>query len=166
MLDGERIVRELAAERAKGASRDDLLRRVVEAIEAAEGRFDWVGIYLLQAKERVGAPEEAAGRGRQLVLHDYIGRPTDHTRIEVGTGVCGTAVAEGRDINVPDVDAIDNYLACSAETKSELVVLIRDPETGEIHGQLDLDSDERAAFTGRDERELRVVADWLGGLFG
>ena len=75
------------------------------------------------------------------------------------------AVAEGRDINVPDVHAISNYLACSLETVSELVVLIRDPDAGEIHGQLDLDSDRRDAFTERDERELKVVAVWLAGLF-
>lgn len=107
----------------------------------------------------------AAGPARGvLVLHTYIGRPTDHTRIPVGRGVCGTAVAEGRDINVPDVHAVENYLACSVETASELVVLIRDPETGEIRGQIDLDSDRPAAFTERDEEELRAVADWLGGL--
>lgn len=153
MLDGKEIVEQLAAQRAAGASRDQLLRRAVEEIEAAEERFDWVGVYLLED-------------GDELVLHNYLGRPTDHTRIEVGLGVCGTAVAEGRDINVPDVHAIENYLACSVETKSELVVLIRDPETGEIHGQLDLDSDQPAAFSERDEGELRVVADWLGGLLG
>ena len=154
MLDGKDIVERLAAERAAGAGRDELLRMAVEAIESAESRFDWVGIYLLDGADR-----------RELVLHNYVGRPTDHTRIQVGSGVCGTAVAEGRNINVPDVDAIDNYLACSVETKSELVVLIRDPRTGEIFGQIDLDSDRRDAFGDRDELELQVVADWLAGLF-
>lgn len=150
-LDGRAIVEELAAERAAAADRDELLRHAVRAIESAEDRFDWVGVYLLDDDE--------------LVLHNYLGRPTDHTRIPVGRGVCGTAVAEDRDINVPDVHALDNYLACSAETKSELVVLIRDPAGGTIHGQLDLDSDRAAAFGQRDERELKVVADWLAGLF-
>lgn len=159
MLDGKRIVQELAAERAAGASLDDLLNRAVEAIEAAEERFHWVGVYLLEASE--ASPDDPG----ELVLHNYIGRPTDHARIEVGVGVCGTAVAEGRDINVPDVRAIDNYLACSVQTRSELVVLIRDDETDRIHGQLDLDSDEPAAFTERDAGELRVVAVWLAGLF-
>lgn len=189
MLDGNRIVERLAAERAAGASRDELLRRAVEAIEAAEERFDWVGVYLLDRSGTAGGAERSGGGsggsgrpvaaaeprpaaartgddGRELVLHNYIGRPTDHTRIQVGSGVCGTAVAEERDINVPDVDAVDNYLACSVETKSELVILIRDPGTGEIYGQLDLDSDRRAAFGERHERELRIVADWLAGLFG
>ncbi len=148
MLNGDDVVERLEALRREGAGRDDLLRETVAAIEAAEERFHWVGIYLLE--------------GEELVLHNYIGRPTEHERIAVGVGVCGTAVAEGRDINVPDVTAVENYLACSVETASELVVLIREPEAGRILGQLDLDSDRRDAFAARDERELRRVADWLG----
>mgnify|MGYP000564555985 CR=1 FL=1 len=61
--------------------------------------------------------------------------------------------------------ALDNYIACSVHTRSEIVVLIRDPETDEVYGQLDLDSDREAAFDAGDERELKIVADWLGGLF-
>lgn len=151
MIDGEQIVRDLSEEREAGVSRDLLLRNAVERIEAGEEHYDWVGIYLLEDDV--------------LVLHNYIGKVTDHTRIPVGRGVCGTAVAEGRDINVPDVTELSNYLACSLETVSELVVLIRDPDSGQIHGQLDLDSDRRSAFTERDERELKVVADWLAELF-
>jgi GAF domain-containing protein len=152
MIDGTRITRALDQAREAGASRDDLLRGAVERIESAEAHYDWVGIYLLEDDV--------------LVLHNYIGKVTDHTRIPVGQGVCGTAVAEGRDINVADVHALSNYLACSLETVSELVLLIRDPVSGEIFGQLDLDSDRRSAFTERDERELRMVADWLAGTFG
>ncbi len=151
MIDARTVIDVLEASSGAGASRDELLRAAVREIQAAEGHYDWVGVYLLEDGE--------------LVLHSYVGKPTEHTRIPVGTGVCGTAVAEARDINVPDVGELDNYLACSLETVSELVVLIRDPESGAIHGQLDLDSDRRAAFTERDELELRAVADWLGGLF-
>ena len=93
-----------------------------------------------------------------------MGAATDHTRIPVGVGVCGTAVAEERDVIVDDVSALDNYLACSLDTVSEIVVLIRD-ERGEIVGQLDLDSDRRAAFGERDREELGRVAAWLGSLF-
>lgn len=151
MLDGSALVARLAERRRAGARRDALLRAAVEGIEAASERYDWVGIYLLEDDE--------------LQLHNYIGEETEHTRIAVGHGVCGTAVAESRNINVPDVRALDNYIACSAHTRSEIVVLIRNPETGVVVGQLDLDSDRTAAFTDEDERELEVVADWLGGLF-
>ena len=152
MLDGAALVARLEGRRAAGADGDALLRAAVEGIEASSERYDWVGIYLLA--------------GGVLELHNYVGEETEHTRIAVGHGVCGTAVAEDRDINVPDVRMLPNYIACSVHTRSEIVVLIRDPETDEICGQLDLDSDQPAAFTDEDERELRRVADWLGGLFG
>lgn len=151
MLDGSELVARLAKRRAAGARRDALLRAAVEGIEAASDDYDWVGVYLLEEGE--------------LRLHNYIGEATEHTRIAVGHGVCGSAVAEDRNINVPDVRVLDNYIACSARTRSEIVVLIRDPETDVVYGQLDLDSDREAAFTDADERELEVVADWLGGLF-
>lgn len=151
MLDGMAVVATLSARRDGGADRDELLRLAVGEIEAASDRYDWVGVYLLD--------------GDELQLHNYVGAETEHTRIPVGRGVCGTAVAENRDINVPDVRALDNYIACSLDTRSEIVVLIRTPEGGRVVGQLDLDSDREAAFTGADQRELKVVADWLGGLF-
>ncbi len=145
------VIGDLEAAQARGASQDELLEAAVRAIEASEPRYDWVGIYLLD--------------GDMLTLHNYVGRPTEHSRIPVGVGVCGSAVAERRDINVPDVRELENYLACSVETRAELVVLISDPVSGRIHGQIDLDSDRPGAFTPEDERELRRVADWLGRLF-
>lgn len=150
MLDARQVNERLQAAREAGEQRDSLLRMAVELIEAAEERYNWVGIYLLE--------------GEELVLHNYIGRPTDHTRIPVGVGVCGAAVAQNRDINIADVREEENYLACSVETKSELVVLIRSGD-GSVHGQIDLDSDAVAAFTPEDEAALREVADWLAGLF-
>ena len=84
MLDADRLIGQLAAAEEAGEPRDALLRAAVEHIEAAEDRFNWVGIYLLEDEE--------------LVLHNYIGRPTEHTRIPVGVGVCGAAVAQDRDM--------------------------------------------------------------------
>lgn len=150
-MDGAAVVRTLAEARREGADLDELLRTAVAEIERSEDRYDWVGIYVLE--------------GEVLVLHDYVGRPTDHDRIPVGTGVCGTAVAEDRDVNVADVRAVDNYLACSLETRSELVILIRSETDGTIYGQLDLDSDRPGAFGPADEDELRVVARWLAAAF-
>ena len=150
MLNGSIVVSRLAEQSREGADSDALLRSAVHEIDAASDRFDWVGIYLLNDD--------------LLTLHNYIGATTEHTRIAVGQGVCGTAVAENRDINVPDVRALDNYIACSVGTRSEIVVLIRDPNTAHIYGQLDLDSDRDAAFTEADQTELRHIADWLGQL--
>ena len=98
----------------------------------------------------------------ELVLEAYAGRETEHTRIPVGRGVCGTAVATGEDQNVPDVVAIGNYLACNLETRSELVVLIRRGET--ILGQFDVDSDVPAGFDDRHHRAVQEVAGALAVL--
>jgi L-methionine (R)-S-oxide reductase len=96
------------------------------------------------------------------VLEAFAGRETDHVRIPVGQGVCGTAVATGEDQNVPDVRAISNYIACNAWTRSELVVLIRRGVT--ILGQIDVDSDESDPFAPEEEAEVKKVADALAVL--
>ncbi len=100
--------------------------------------------------------------GNELVLEAHAGRDTEHTRIPVGKGVCGTAVARGEDQNVPDVAAIGNYLACNLDTKSELVVLIRRGQT--ILGQLDVDSDLAAGFGDKEHAEVKEIADALAVL--
>jgi len=151
MTWGEDIVARLERAQLKGGMRDELLRMAVCEIQGAREHFDWVGIYLIE--------------GSELVLHNYLGRPTDHDRIPIGTGVCGSAVSENRDINVADVRQLSNYLACSMETRAELVILIRDPNDGTVFGQLDLDSDRVGAFGEDDEAQLRSVASWLTGLF-
>jgi len=98
----------------------------------------------------------------ELVLEAGAGRDTEHTRIPVGQGVCGTAVAENRDQNVADVSAIGNYLACNVFTKSELVVLIRRGD--HILGQIDIDSDVLNGFGEREHADVKEVADALAVL--
>jgi L-methionine (R)-S-oxide reductase len=126
------------------------LGAAVRYIASLSPRYNWVGIYVL--------------KGKNLELGPYIGAPTDHKRIPVGKGVCGTAVAEDRDLNIPDVRAIDNYLSCSLETQSELVVLIRD-RAGKILGQVDIDSHSRSAFGPNEEEKVRQIARELGELW-
>jgi L-methionine (R)-S-oxide reductase len=105
--------------------------------------YNWVGIYLLD--------------GNELVLGPYVGKPSPHTRIPLGRGICGAAAAEKATIVVDDVKADQRYLACSLETQSEIVVPILDGS--EVLGEIDVDSDRLAAF-GSDDRELleRVAA--------
>ena len=133
--------------RDDGHLSDALLRKAVRSISDGDDRFDWVGVYLLN---------EAEG---ELWLHNYVGEPTEHAKIPVGTGICGRAVAERTNLNIADVSAEENYLACSPDTQSELVVLIRAGD--EIYGQIDIDSDAAAAFTEEDEISLIGVADKL-----
>jgi len=145
-LSGAEICQRLDDLAAGGANFDTLLERAVDLMHHAHPRFHWTGIYEL-------FPDDV------LRLGPFVGAPTDHVFISVGRGVCGSAVAERRDKNVPDVSKEPNYLACSSATKSELVVLIRKGDT--IFAQIDIDSHDVDAFDANTEREVRVVADWL-----
>lgn len=146
-LEAGTTVKRLQEMRESGYLSDAIMREAVKTIKAADGRFNWVGIYLLNPDENI------------LWLHNYVGAPTEHARIGVGEGVCGTAVAEKANQNVPDVTKVENYLACSRRTKSELVVLIRAGD--EILGQIDIDSDTQNAFTAEDESAIQSIADKL-----
>jgi GAF domain-containing protein len=93
-------------------------------------------------------------RGDSLVLGPATA-PADHSRIGIGEGVCGTASPRTNQL-IEDVREVENYLACSIHTRSELVVLIRDE--GRIVGQFDIDSDTVGAFSVEDERLLDELA--------
>ena len=107
-------------------------------------------------------PELAARDILCELVEAFEGRPTEYRSIPVGVGICGKAVAEMRDLNVPDVSQAAGYLACSVETKSELVVLIRRHQ--EILGQIDVDSDVPQGFSQAEESAVREVADALAVL--
>ena len=144
MQDAGELIKDLQAMRDEGHLSDALLRKAVRSI-SEDDRFDWVGVYLLGDEE--------------LWLHNYVGEPTEHAKIPVGTGVCGRAVAERTNLNIADVSAEENYLACSPDTQSELVILIRAGD--DIFGQIDIDSETKAAFNEEDEIALIGIADKL-----
>jgi GAF domain-containing protein len=104
--------------------------------------YTWTGIYVLE--------------GNELCLGPYVGKPSPHTRIPLGRGICGAAAAEKQTIVVDDVNADPRYLACSIETRSEIVVPIM--HDGEVLGELDIDSDRPAAFDAHDRELLEAVA--------
>ncbi|MDH5760064.1 MAG: GAF domain-containing protein [Gemmatimonadota bacterium] len=147
MIDAGKLVKEIQEMRDDGHLSDALLRFGIRAIASATDKASWVGAYLLNSE------------ANELWLHNYIGSGTEHAKIPVGTGICGTAVAEKANQNVPDVTKVENYLACSPDVRSELVVLIRAGD--DIFGQIDLDSEDEAAFTDEDEAAVQAVADKL-----
>jgi len=147
-LNGDRIVAALRGAFGRDMLGADLLKFAAEKIRAAGPPYTSVYMYML--------------RDDTLILEAFDGRETDHTRIAVGQGVCGTAVSTGRDQNVGDVRAIENYIACNLWTRSELVVLIRRGDL--ILGQIDIDSDVPDPFTAEEEAEVRKVADALAVL--
>ncbi len=131
---------------AGGADLDRLLEAAVQGLSGIDPRFHWTGVYELFTDD-------------VLRLGPFVGAPTDHVFIGVGNGVCGTAVAERRNQNIPDVREISNYLACSTETRSELVVLIRSGDR--IYAQIDIDSHQVGAFDDHAVANVQRVADWL-----
>lgn len=131
--------------RDEGHLSDALLRYAVRTISSSDDRFSWVGVYLLNAEN-------------ELWLHNYVGTPTEHAKIPVGSGICGRAVAEKINMNVPDVTK-ETDLTCAPDVMSEMVVLIRAGD--EIFGQIILDSEDLKAFKEEDDLVLQGVSDKL-----
>ncbi len=147
MLDAGKLVYDLQTMRDEGHLSDALLRYAVRTISSSDERFSWVGVYLLNA-----AADE-------LWLHNYVGTPTEHSKIPVGTGVCGRAVAEGTNLIVPQVRKEENYLVSAEDVESEMVGLIRAGD--EIYGLINIESEEEGAFAEDDEVGLQSVSDKL-----
>lgn len=118
----------------------------MKSIATSFPHYDWVGIYWLD--------------GGVLRLGPFVGEPTEHTRISVGQGVCGTAISEERNQIVHDVRERANYLSCSLKVRSEIVVLLRNKK-GSVVGQIDADSHQIGAFDQTDEKLLEEIARML-----
>lgn len=127
---------------ARETDRTRAMESTVKLLKDRIADYNWVGIYLLH--------------GNELVLGPFVGKPSPHTRIPLGRGICGAAAAEKQTIIVDDVNADDRYLACSIETQSEIVVPIM--RGNEVLGEIDIDSDRRAAFGSADRDLLEQVA--------
>ncbi len=137
------LSRELDTLADAAESVDDLMSIVVGRLKERIPQFDWVGFYMIEK----GLPGEES----MLVVGPYVGAETPHKRIPLNQGICGAAVTTGKTVVVDDVNADPRYLACSTETKSEIVVPVY--VKGAIVGELDIDSHAPAAF-GEDERRL------------
>lgn len=139
-------IAELAAQSVDLAT---LEQAIVTEIAAGLPYYNWVGFYWLD-------PEDA----ETLVLGAFVGAATDHTRIPVSRGICGAAVAQAQTIVIDDVHADPRYLACSIETKSEIVVPVH--VNGKIVGEIDIDSHNPAAFKAEDRGFLEEVCKIVG----
>lgn len=107
-------------------------------------RINWVGFYLMEDGE--------------LVLGPFQGLPAC-VRIQVGKGVCGTAVAEKKTMLIEDVHAFPGHIACDAASQSEIVIpLMKD---GSVIGVLDIDSPELSRFTKEDQEGLELFTEVL-----
>lgn len=123
-----------------------VLQRTANLLRERFDRYSWVGIYLVE--------------GDELTLAAWNGpAETQHVRIPIGRGICGAAAASGETEVVDDVTADERYLACFASTRSEIVVPIH--SGGRVAGEIDIDSDEAAAFDEGDRAFLEHVARML-----
>ncbi len=138
------LARELDQFAAAAESAEHLMTLIVGRLKERLPHYDWVGFYMIDKGKLPGSED-------MLVLGPYVGAPTPHTRIPLNQGICGAAASSGRTIVVDDVNSDPRYLACSIETKSEIVVPVR--VRGTVVGELDIDSHTPAAF-GPDDREL------------
>ena len=128
--------------RASG-SVEDLMWEIVKLLHDRLLKYNWVGFYMIE--------KSVPGRARMLALGPFQGAMTPHTRIPLNQGICGAAASTGKTVIVDDVSKDQRYLACSTETKSEIVVPVF--VNGKVVGELDIDSHFQAAF-GDEDREL------------
>ena len=148
VLDAVHVVKRLHSAFSKQLPRREMLTLAADLIREAGAPYTSVYLYMLH--------------GDELLLEAWSGRETEHQRIPVGKGVCGTAVASGEDQNVGDVHGRENYIACNLFTKSELVVLIK--RGANVLGQIDVDSDVLDPFTPEEVHAVRQIAEALAVL--
>jgi GAF domain-containing protein len=153
MLTGSRI-EEIRIELTQVAqavpSGQELMQAMVNLLHERMLKYNWVGFYML----------EAGARPPMLVLGAFQGAMTPHTRIPLNQGICGAAASSGQTVVVDDVSKDPRYLACSLETKSEIVVPVF--VKGTVVGELDVDSHFAAAFTPEHQDLVQYCASLVG----
>ncbi len=126
------------------------MRSMVKLLHDKMLKYNWIGFYML----------EPGAQPPVLVLGAFEGAMTPHTRIPLNQGICGAAASSGQTIVVDDVSKDSRYLACSLETKSEIVVPVF--ANGKVVGELDIDSHFPAAFTAEDQEFVQYCAMLVG----
>jgi len=137
----EEVRKEIAQSNSTSRTADQLMEAITQILHDKMLKYNWVGFYML----------EPGAQPPILVLGPFRGAMTPHTRIPLNQGICGAAASSGKTVVVDDVRSDPRYLACSLETKSEIVVPVF--VRGTVAGELDIDSHFPAAF-GFEDREL------------
>jgi L-methionine (R)-S-oxide reductase len=128
----------------------DLMQRLCRLLHERMLKYNWVGFYMI----------EPGAQPPMLSLGAFVGAMTPHTRIPLNQGICGAAASSGQTVVVDDVSKDPRYLACSLETKSEIVVPVF--AHGKVVGELDIDSHFPAAFTPEDQELVQHCAALVG----
>lgn len=130
---------------------EDLLFRICELLKQDVYHYDWVGFYILNEEKN------------ELVLGQFVGKPTPHTCIAVGKGICGQVAESGKIMIVQDVTQVENYISCGLEVQSEIVVPVF--KNNKFVAELDIDSHSPAPFTPKDSVFLGEVCELLVDCF-
>jgi GAF domain-containing protein len=146
----EEVRNEITALAQGAPTAKDLMQGICRALHERMLKYNWVGFYML----------EAGAQPPVLVLQAFVGAMTPHTRIPLNQGICGAAASSGKTIVVDDVSKDLRYLACSLETKSEIVVPIFVKD--QVVGELDIDSHFAAAFGIEDQKLVQHCAEIVG----
>lgn len=150
-IESDRILREVKEVISKGNDIDSILKEISKELKEKVSHYDWVGFYIFD--------EEKNG----LVLGPYSGAQTEHTFIPIGKGVCGVVAQLQTTMVVQDVSKIENYLSCSINVQSEIVVPIL--KNGKFIAELDIDSNSPAPFTKMDSLLLEKICMDLAKIF-
>ena len=146
----EGVRNEIAALAEAAPTASDFMRGVCKLLHDRMLKYNWVGFYML----------EPGAQPPVLVLEAFVGAMTPHTRIPLNQGICGAAASSGKTVVVDDVSKDPRYLACSLETKSEIVVPIFVAKR--VVGELDIDSHFSAAFGPEDQELVQYCAEVVG----
>ena len=146
----EAVRQEVDRLNSEAGTADRLMEGITVLLNKEMLKYNWVGFYML---ERGANPP-------MLILGHYQGAMTPHTRIPLNQGICGAAAASGKTVVVDDVKTDPRYLACSLETKSEIVVPVF--VRGHVAGELDIDSHFLAAFGDEDRELVEYCAQLVG----
>ncbi len=147
----ERILSELASEAQRAHNAEALMRAIVQRLHDNLPAYNWVGFYMI---------DDTPQSEPLLVLGPFVGADTPHKRIPLNQGICGAAASSGETVVVDDVHSDPRYLACSIETRSEIVAPIY--AHGKVVGELDIDSHQPAAFRDDDRKLVEACAALVG----
>ncbi|RKD90136.1 GAF domain-containing protein [Mangrovibacterium diazotrophicum] len=128
---------------------NDLLFQICQTLKEQVYHYDWVGFYVL----------ENGG----LVLGPYVGKPTEHTHIAIGKGICGQVAEREETMIVQDVTQVENYISCGLDVQSEIVVPVM--RNGRFVAELDIDSHSPAPFTKDDQTFLEEICQLINDKF-
>ena len=145
------VLKKFADTEAEKLSLETLMSATAALLKESIPHYDWVGFYILDPKTHM------------LILGPFTGKPTEHTHIPVGKGICGQVAESKKSMIVQDVTEQTNYIACSLDVQSEIVVPIL--KNGLFVAEIDIDSHAYAPFTEEDELFLSAIAEKMSVYF-